>query len=186
MNVGDVLSTISDRGHRLHRIPERPRHAHNLDVSTRVAAPNEVDREPRHGGAFRPLRAAREVLTGGCLLVLLAQRPATHFRGVEAVGRHGLRTLPPEGLRACEKPVELSLAEIKAMPKQEQITMHNFLQGWPGIAEWGGLSLDDLMKVVKPLSNARFLVFYSFGECGKGGEYYDSHTIEDARHPDSP
>lgn len=84
-----------------------------------------------------------------------------------------------------ENPVELSLDEIKAMGKQEQITMHNCIQGWSGIAEWGGLSVDGLMKLVKPLSNARFLVFYSFGEGGEGGEYYDSHTIEDARHPDS-
>ncbi|MCZ7666755.1 MAG: hypothetical protein M5U34_05780 [Chloroflexi bacterium] len=36
-----------------------------------------------------------------------------------------------------ENPVELSLAEIKALGKQEQITMHHCIQGWTGIAEWG-------------------------------------------------
>ena len=38
-----------------------------------------------------------------------------------------------------ENPVELSLEQIEAMRKQEQITLHHCIQGWSGIAEWGGL-----------------------------------------------
>ena len=40
-----------------------------------------------------------------------------------------------------ENPVELSLDEIRALGKQEQITMHHCIQGWSGIAEWGGVPL---------------------------------------------
>ena len=37
-----------------------------------------------------------------------------------------------------EKPLMLSLADLRALPKQEQITKHNCIQGWSAIAEWGG------------------------------------------------
>jgi len=33
---------------------------------------------------------------------------------------------------------EFSLAELRAMPKQEQITTHFCIQGWSGVAKWGG------------------------------------------------
>ena len=84
-----------------------------------------------------------------------------------------------------ENPVELSLEEIKAMGKQQQITMHNCIQGWSGIAEWGGVPLAKLTELVRPHANVRHVVFFSFGEGGEGGQYYDNHTIEDVKHPQS-
>ena len=82
-----------------------------------------------------------------------------------------------------ENPVELSLDEIKAMGEKTQITLHHCIQGWSGIAEWGGLPMLDLMKRVRPLPDARAILFYSFSEGAGGGQYYDSHTIENMRHP---
>ncbi|MEO8098533.1 MAG: molybdopterin-dependent oxidoreductase [Acidobacteriota bacterium] len=82
-----------------------------------------------------------------------------------------------------ENPVELSLEDIHAMRKGTQITLHNCIQGWSGIAAWGGLPMEELMKLVKPKPEAKVGVFYSFGEGGMGGQYYDSHSIEDLRHP---
>ena len=85
-----------------------------------------------------------------------------------------------------ENPVELSLDQIKAMGGRSQITLHHCIQGWSGIAEWRGLPMVELMKLVRPLPEARAVLFYSFGEGGErvGGEqYYDSHTIENMRHP---
>ena len=46
-----------------------------------------------------------------------------------------------------EHPVELSLDEIRALGKQEQITAHNCIQGWSGIARWGGLPLSRLVEL---------------------------------------
>jgi DMSO/TMAO reductase YedYZ molybdopterin-dependent catalytic subunit/thiosulfate reductase cytochrome b subunit len=89
-------------------------------------------------------------------------------------------------LKVCglvENPVELSLEQIRAMSKRTQITLHHCIQGWSGIAEWGGLPMPELMKLVRPKPNARAVVFYSFGEGLEGGQYYDSHTIDNARHP---
>lgn len=82
-----------------------------------------------------------------------------------------------------ENPVELSLAEIKALGKQEQITMHHCIQGWTGIAEWGGLSLAKLVELVQPKPEAEVVVFYSFGEGLYGGEYYDTQSLENILHP---
>jgi hypothetical protein len=47
-------------------------------------------------------------------------------------------------LKVCglvENPVELSLEELGEMSKRSQITLHHCIQGWSGIAEWGGLPL---------------------------------------------
>jgi DMSO/TMAO reductase YedYZ molybdopterin-dependent catalytic subunit/thiosulfate reductase cytochrome b subunit len=84
-----------------------------------------------------------------------------------------------------ENPVELSLDEIRAMGKQEQITMHHCIQGWSGIAEWGGLPLSTLVERVRPAPDVRFAVFHSFGEGLYGGEYYDCHGMTDVLHPQS-
>jgi DMSO/TMAO reductase YedYZ molybdopterin-dependent catalytic subunit len=82
-----------------------------------------------------------------------------------------------------ENPVELSLEELHAMAKRSQITLHHCIQGWSGIAQWGGVPMVELMKLVRPKSNVKAVIFYSFGEGLGGGQYYDSHTIANVRHP---
>jgi DMSO/TMAO reductase YedYZ molybdopterin-dependent catalytic subunit len=82
-----------------------------------------------------------------------------------------------------ENPVELSLDELRALAKQTQITLHHCIQGWSGIAEWGGVPLEELVKLVRPRANAGAVVFYSFGEGGEGGEFYDSLSMTNALHP---
>jgi DMSO/TMAO reductase YedYZ molybdopterin-dependent catalytic subunit/thiosulfate reductase cytochrome b subunit len=82
-----------------------------------------------------------------------------------------------------ENPVELSLDEIRALGKRAQITAHNCIQGWSGIAEWGGLPLSTLVALVKPAPGVKFVAFHSFGEGLYGGEYYDCHGIENVLHP---
>lgn len=84
-----------------------------------------------------------------------------------------------------ENPVELSLAELRAMARQEQITMHNCIQGWSAIGEWGGLPFASLIELVRPRPEAEWVIFSSFGEGGEGGPYYDSHSLHDLRHPQS-
>lgn len=80
-------------------------------------------------------------------------------------------------------PVELSLDEIKALGKQEQITMHHCIQGWTGIAQWGGLPLAKLTDMVRPRPEAKALVFHSFGEGLYGGDYYDTQRLGNVLHP---
>ncbi|MEO7523162.1 MAG: cytochrome b/b6 domain-containing protein, partial [Ferruginibacter sp.] len=75
-------------------------------------------------------------------------------------------------------PVELSLEELKKMSKEQNITMHHCIQGWSGIAEWGGIPLSKIIELVKPDPSATTVAFFSFGEGLYGGTYYDTHTLD--------
>ncbi|MDQ2946557.1 MAG: molybdopterin-dependent oxidoreductase, partial [Acidobacteriota bacterium] len=79
-------------------------------------------------------------------------------------------------------PRRFSYAEIKTMPKQEQITEHFCIQGWSGVAKWGGVPMHRILDIVKPTPEARYAVFYSFSEGSAGGGYYDVHKIHNMRH----
>jgi methionine sulfoxide reductase catalytic subunit len=79
-------------------------------------------------------------------------------------------------------PQVLSFTELKAMPKQEQITEHFCIQGWSGVAKWGGVPMRDILDLVRPLPEARYAVFYSFAEGGAGGRYYDVHRLVNMAH----
>ena len=81
-----------------------------------------------------------------------------------------------------ENPVELSLADLKAMTKQEQITTHFCIQGWSGVAKWGGVPMRAILDLVKPTVDARYAVFYSLADGGDGGRYYDAHSLANMRH----
>lgn len=81
-----------------------------------------------------------------------------------------------------EKPLELSLDDLRRLGKKTQITLHHCIQGWSGIAEWGGVPLAVLIEHVRPTAAARVVVFHSFGEGGEGGEFYDNLPLVNARH----
>jgi len=81
-----------------------------------------------------------------------------------------------------EAPQAFSLAELQAMPKQTQITTHFCIQGWTGVAEWGGVPMRHVLELVQPTAAARYAVFYSLADGGDGGRYYDVHKIENMRH----
>jgi methionine sulfoxide reductase catalytic subunit len=81
-----------------------------------------------------------------------------------------------------ENPVELSLADLRAMPKQEQITTHFCIQGWSGVAKWGGVPMRAILDRVRPTAEARYAVFYSLADGGDGGRYYDAHSLSNMRH----
>jgi len=82
-----------------------------------------------------------------------------------------------------EHAVELSLEELQTMAKRSQVTLHHCIQGWSGIAQWGGVPMVELMSVVRPKPTVKAVIFYSFGEGLEGGQYYDSHTIGNVSHP---
>jgi methionine sulfoxide reductase catalytic subunit len=84
-----------------------------------------------------------------------------------------------------ENSVELSLADLKKMGMEQNITMHHCIQGWSGIAEWGGLPVRKLIELVKPHSSVTTVVFYSFGNGLFGGTYYDTHTLDNCLKPES-
>ncbi|HUE32473.1 MAG TPA: molybdopterin-dependent oxidoreductase [Mycobacterium sp.] len=89
-----------------------------------------------------------------------------------------------EGL--VENSVTLSYDELRALPKHEKITQHYCIQGWSGVAKWGGVLMSDILAIAHPSPSARWVVFYSFAEGAGGtpeGRYYDCHKIEHMREP---
>jgi len=77
-----------------------------------------------------------------------------------------------------ENPVELSLADIEKLGQLEHITMHHCIQGWSGIAKWGGIPMKALIALVRPKPEAKVVAFFSFGEALYGGTYYDTQSME--------
>jgi DMSO/TMAO reductase YedYZ molybdopterin-dependent catalytic subunit len=90
-----------------------------------------------------------------------------------------------EGL--VEQPLELSLAELRAMPSRTQITRHDCVEGWSCIGKWKGVQLSALLDRAKLKPDARYIVFYcadNLFETGKEKDkYYESVGLEDAYHP---
>lgn len=80
-----------------------------------------------------------------------------------------------------DNPVELDLTALRAMAHHEQVTQHFCIQGWSGIAKWGGVSMATILDLVQPSAEARWVVFYSLGDGPDGGTYYDAHPIEQMR-----
>jgi methionine sulfoxide reductase catalytic subunit len=80
-------------------------------------------------------------------------------------------------------PVELSLADLERMGETEHITMHHCIQGWSGIAKWGGLPMKTLIDLVQPKPEAKVVAFFSFGEALYGGLYYDTQSLENVQKP---
>ena len=82
-----------------------------------------------------------------------------------------------------ENPVELSLAELRNLGEMEHIAMHHCIQGWSGIAKWGGIPMKKLIELVRPRPEAHTIAFYSFGEALYGGPYYDTQSLENVLKP---
>lgn len=87
--------------------------------------------------------------------------------------------LPITGL--VEHELALTYDDLKALPNQTQITKHHCVQGWTAIAEWRGVPLTEIIRLCRPLPNAKFLLFHSFQFDATGNEFYGTITLEDAK-----
>ncbi len=108
------------------------------------------------------------------------ERPeSTQYRALQA-GDWADYRLRVDGL--VDNPVELGYGDLLAMTKQNQITQHFCIQGWSGIAKWGGVPMREICDLVRPAPNAKWVVFYSFADGPVGGRYYDCHPIASMYH----
>ncbi|WP_067805681.1 molybdopterin-dependent oxidoreductase [Nocardia beijingensis] len=95
--------------------------------------------------------------------------------------------LPVGGLVA--HPVTLSLRELADLGFTRQITNHNCIQGWNGIAEWGGVPLSALIDHVRPSAAVTHIVFYAMDDKalteghGRHGYFYEAVPMPIARAP---
>jgi len=106
---------------------------------------------------------------------------SAQYRALAAVGFADYR-LELGGL--VEKPVALSLAELRALPSRTQITRHDCVEGWSAIGKWKGARLSALLDAAQPKAKARYVVFHCADpmEADGTGLYYESIDMDDAYH----
>ena len=86
-----------------------------------------------------------------------------------------------------ERPLSLSIAQLKAMPSRTQITRHDCVEGWSCIGEWTGTPLAHVLAMAVPKPEARYAVFYCADPMTAEGDpdhqYYESLELREAFHP---
>ncbi|HEV7321700.1 MAG TPA: molybdopterin-binding protein [Ensifer sp.] len=86
-----------------------------------------------------------------------------------------------------ERPLQLTLDELRNMPSRTQITRHDCVEGWSCIAKWTGVPLARVLDEARVTSGARYVVFHCFDSMSLGlagsVAYYESIDMIDARHP---
>ncbi|WP_394619491.1 molybdopterin-dependent oxidoreductase [Lentzea sp. JNUCC 0626] len=100
----------------------------------------------------------------------------------EALRDNGFRDYRLFVYGLVDNPVSLSLDELRALPSTSQITQHFRIQGWSGVARWGGVPMSAVLDLVRPRPEAKWVVFYSFAQGSDEGIYYDVHAIEQMRY----
>ncbi|MEO1489236.1 MAG: molybdopterin-dependent oxidoreductase [Pseudomonadota bacterium] len=81
-----------------------------------------------------------------------------------------------------ERPLNLSLADLSALPQRTQITRHDCVEGWSAIGEWTGPQLSTLLDRAGVKPEAAFIVFRC-ADVLYGRPYYESVDMVDAYHP---
>ena len=84
--------------------------------------------------------------------------------------------LPVTGL--VNKPMSMSLSDLKRLPRRTQTTMHICEQGWSAIAQWTGAPLLSVIQAaggIKP--NAKYIMINAYGG------WYEGYDMFDVAHP---
>ncbi len=75
------------------------------------------------------------------------------------------------------RPLSVTLPQLRQMPSRTQITRHDCVEGWSAIGKWHGPKLGALLTAAGLQGAARYIVF----TCGT--PYYESIDLVDAFHP---
>jgi DMSO/TMAO reductase YedYZ molybdopterin-dependent catalytic subunit len=78
---------------------------------------------------------------------------------------------------AVGHPMQLSLTDLQKLPFASMVMRHVCVEGWAAIVQWGGVRLQDLVKLVQPQPGVRYVYFKS------ADGYYESWDIASAVHP---
>jgi DMSO/TMAO reductase YedYZ molybdopterin-dependent catalytic subunit len=77
-----------------------------------------------------------------------------------------------------ERPVRLSLEDLARLPATRQRVDHFCVEGWNAVAEWWGVRVSELARLVGARPDAQYVDFQSFDE-----NYHESWDLESATHP---
>ena len=81
-----------------------------------------------------------------------------------------------------DRPLSLSLDQLRALPQRTQITRHDCVEGWSAIGQWTGPQLGMLLDMAGVRPEAKYIVFRCADRLG-GAPYYESVDMNDAYHP---
>jgi DMSO/TMAO reductase YedYZ molybdopterin-dependent catalytic subunit len=70
-----------------------------------------------------------------------------------------------------------TLAELRAMPQQDQVTRHICVEGWSAIGKWGGVPFSHFLRTVGADLSAKYVGF----KCAD--DYFTSIDMPTALHP---
>ena len=90
--------------------------------------------------------------------------------------RRGPWALEVAGL--VERPQRFSLDDLVRLPQTRQRVDHFCVEGWNAVAEWWGVRVTELARVVGARPEARYVDFQSFDD-----DYHESWDLESATHP---
>ena len=86
-----------------------------------------------------------------------------------------------------ERPMKLTLADLRAMPSRSQITRHDCVEGWSCIGQWKGAPLSALLDAAGLKPQARYIAFFCADTLEQTldntGRYYETIDLIDAYHP---
>jgi len=82
-----------------------------------------------------------------------------------------------------DNPQRLSLAELRALPAQTQVTLHTCDEGWSAIGAWTGVPLTTLLNRAGLRPGARYVVFHCMDTQYNQLPYYESIDLFAASHP---
>jgi DMSO/TMAO reductase YedYZ molybdopterin-dependent catalytic subunit len=90
-----------------------------------------------------------------------------------------------------ENPITFTLEDLRVFPtRQTQRVLHNCVQGWTSIGEWSGVPLRQIVELVKPLPEARYLCFLTMQDSGRDepsasgqGQFYETIDLDYAYYP---
>ena len=83
---------------------------------------------------------------------------------------------------AVNRPLSISMAQLKSLPARTQITRHDCVEGWSAIGKWHGPMLGTILKAADVKTSARYIVFHC-ADLYHGKNYYTSIDMFDGFHP---
>ncbi len=135
------------------------------------------------GQTFEPLNQRIETL-------MLSQKPVPEFplRAIDADEKLLINTfdvtpdLDPVKFRLTvdgevNNTLHLSLTDLRTLPLTSVVMRHVCVEGWAAIVHWGGVRLQDLVKLAQPKPDARYVYFTS------ADGYYESWDLASVLHP---
>jgi len=75
------------------------------------------------------------------------------------------------------KPLSLSMEDLYKLSKKSMVIRHVCVEGWAAIVQWAGVPLRDLVQLVQPANNVKYVYIQS------ADGYYESWDIASLVHP---